>query len=504
MRRRALLGTLTTSLLAGCNGLDALDRPTREPFDVARRTRTTDLPADRATLDPGDLARAQPVTHKGIGSLRLLVALEPQTDDRLAVTVGFTSAATIASPIRLWVGLTNEGSSSRGLRVGEEPPVSSLRGVDPETGARIALRPVPDGEPTRFVERAGDCWRASPTYEPPTAQQAASEQLGPGDTLGREYALVTPADQDACLPTGQYRFAGDEFGGFTLSVFDPRENRVGQSRFVGEEVPDLPDVSVTDWYHRNQPDAAIYMKPSAERLQLSDGRLSLTFVSYANAAFTIREAGWRLFKLHDGHWHYVAPRRLPEETVRVRPGESHTIRGRLTNGTTAPDVGDLDGAATFAAGGLGPGRYAVEHGRVEVDPRGTSTRLASEAALVELVGDPAPLAPTPGAKRVGREGKELRVAHHDESGDGLVVSRLDEADGPPTGHLLREQVLQVPALRDTLGFLHDETLARVVLTTSAERVGRTARWLDRFGVTGDESGVRFTYDGVGYQLARDT
>ncbi|MCT9096311.1 hypothetical protein [Haloarchaeobius sp. HME9146] len=501
MRRRAILGALATSVLAGCNGFGTDSSQTREPFDVAPRSRTET--SDQGPQSPAALAREQPTTRKDFGALRSLVALEPESDDRLSLTVGFTGQSSAASPVRLWVGLTNEGSSSRGLRVGDQPPISSLEGVDPDTGARLALRPVPHGDPTEYAVLDGTCWRTTDDFDRPTAQQGATRDLGPGDTLGQEYALVTPAEQPGCLVPGQYRFVVDDFGAFTVSVFDTVEAfEVIESRFAGRVVPDLPLIPATSWYHETRAGDGVYTRPSAELVQLADGTLSLEFVNYAARAFTIHTDGWRLYKLHDGTWRFVAPRELPEAVRSVRPGESHVIQGRLTASPAAVDETSTEGAETFAAGGLGPGVYAVEHGRVDGVDGEESGRLTSMAALVELVGEPAPLVPTAAATATGGEGDELTVRQEGAPDERLVLTRLDGTETEAV--LLREQAMQVPTLRDTLSFIHDdETVSRVVLTTSSTQVEWTGRWLALFGLLGQEPSARFTYEGQPYEFERD-
>jgi len=105
-------------------------------------------------------------------------------------------AATADHPPRLRTTLAN--ASDRRVRIGEGRAVH-FEYVDDDSGALTFL-------PVDLAARAEpDCWRLAERVA--VTEEYRTFELGAGESRSREIDLyATPADTDACLPVGEYRF----------------------------------------------------------------------------------------------------------------------------------------------------------------------------------------------------------------------------------------------------------------------------------------------------------
>ncbi|WP_440991267.1 hypothetical protein [Haloarchaeobius baliensis] len=492
MRRRALLSTLATASIAGCNGLaDDSGRTTRPPLDVETPTPTaTESPFAEPTVVP------TPTTRTEVGPDKRLVSLRAtDVPDGLATEAGFVGAATESHPALLWIGLRNVAESDRTVEFGATPPVSSyrLRGGD----LPLYVVPVSRPEPTEGVRLWNDCWKTRSQSVVDAEDTTRSVTIPPGATVGGLYGVVVMRGADVCLPTGQYELAGD--GGWTLglSVFPRRGTEPGSSQFTDPSTPALAaNDGVVRWFHEADAETSRYLDPSAEQVGLTNGRLRATLSNYGPGSL-VHDGAWALLHRYDGDWKIVAPlvaRPEDGETV-VRPGETDT---------TTFDVDSrprLDYGDPATIGGLTPGRYAVAYPRVDVWRGNTWTSTDIFAALVDLVGDAPELAPSGMVESTTRSGDTLQVTARGDSGpsDALVV--VERTATLPDRSLVLPQVLQFEALRDTLGYLvEDDELRRVELRTPDVRRERLANGAANLGLPTVPDGVAFAFGGRGYRV----
>lgn len=120
---------------------------------------------------------------------------DPDLPVELGVEV-VREAATAEYPPRLRTTLTNAGD--RRVRIGEGRAVH-FEYVDDDSGALTFL-------PVDVEARAEpDCWRLAERVA--VTEEYRTFELGGGESRSREIDLyATPADTDACLPVGEYRF----------------------------------------------------------------------------------------------------------------------------------------------------------------------------------------------------------------------------------------------------------------------------------------------------------
>lgn len=493
MRRRALLSTLASASLAGCNALglgDGDGRTTRPPLHVDTPTRTpTASPFDDPDTEP------TPATGTRVGPTRTLVVRRANdAPDGFAVDAGFLSPATESTPALLWVGLRNATSSEATLDLGATPPVSTYR----LRGGQLPLYlvPVTESDPTEGLRFWNACWKTRFRSVVETEDATRTVTVPPGETVGGRYGVAVMRGADVCLPTGQYAVDGDAGFSLGLSVFASRE-RPSSSQFEGATPPALAD-GTTRWYHAADAGTRRYLEPANEQVGLSNGRIRLALHNYGPGSLVRREH-WRLLRRHAGVWHRVAPfaavdRQADVSTV-VRPGETDVTTLRVDSRPR------LDHGDPATVGGLTPGRYAVAVPEVDVW-RGTERSSTDTfAALVELVGDRPDLAPSSMVQETRRHGDTIDV-YAEGDGDAppetLVVDRLADT---PDRSLLLAQVLQFQVLRDTLAYLVDGDVPRARLRTPAPRVERFVVGSAALDLpSNDADGVEFAFDGEGYRF----
>ncbi|MFC4406075.1 hypothetical protein [Haloarchaeobius iranensis] len=496
MRRRALLSTLATASIAGCNGLADGGGTTRRPLEVETPTPTaTDSPFAEPRVE------RSPATVSEVGPEHRLVSLRAtDVPDGLALDAGFVGTATESHPALLWVGLRNVSDSDRTLEFGATPPVSTyrLRG----RGLPLYVVPVSQGDPTEGLRLWNACWktRSRDVVEP--EDETRSVTIPPGATVGGRYGVVVMRGADVCLPTGQYAVVGDGGWRLGLSVFPSRADDWRGSQFTDPSTPGLTAIDGTvHWFHEADADTPRYLEPSAEQVGLANGRLRTTLHNYGPGSL-VHDGAWALVSRHEDGWAVVAPlareSSSDEDTV-VRPGE----RDRTTF--------DIDGRPRLAygdpasIGGLSPGRYAVVFPRVQVWRGNERRSLDVFATLVELVGDGPELAPSGMVESTTRRGDTLDVLASGDSGPSDAVVTVERTATRPDTSLILPQVLQFQALRDTLSYLVDGDVDRVELRTPDVRRERFAIGAATLGLpTGEDGGVAFAFDGTGYRVRTES
>ncbi|MFD1645014.1 hypothetical protein [Haloarchaeobius litoreus] len=496
MRRRALLSTLATASIAGCNGLTDDGRTTRPPLDVETATPTaTESPFREPSVAP------TPTTGTEVGPDHRLVSLRAMgVPDGLALEAGFVGAATESHPALLWVGLRNVSEADRTVEFGATPPVSTyrLRGGD----FPLYLVPAPRPEPTDGVRLWNACWKTRSQSVVEAEDTTRSVTIPPGATVGGRYGVVVMRGADVCLPTGQYEVVGD--GGWTLglSVFPWRGTAPQDSQFEDPSTPALAaNDGVVRWFHESDADTTRYLEPSAEQVGLTNGRLRATLHNYGPGSL-VHDETWALLHQHEDDWNIVAPLATAvedDETV-VRPGQRDPTTlglGRLPR---------LDYGDPATVGGLVPGRYAVVYPRVAVWSGNRRTGTDVFAALVDLVGDAPDLAPSGMVESTDRVGDRLQVLATGDSGPSNAVVTVERTAALPDRSLVLSQVLQFEVLRDTLAYLDDDgDLRRVELRTPEVRRERFATGAANLVLpTVPGGGIVFAFRGSGYRVEMES
>lgn len=184
MRRRTVLaaaGSLGTSLLAGCVG-SSRDDPADGDSNRPSTTRST----ARSTTPPGDGHR--------VVSLAASDDVPPAVPVDLTATVE-TAGITDDHTAQVRVAFRNAGDEPRRFGFGVHAPFTGGRSVD-ESWLLFPDMTV-DGLP-------GHCWEPNRGLAYPLKLEF--RLLDPGETVARTYELWGSDEDDACLPTGRFRF----------------------------------------------------------------------------------------------------------------------------------------------------------------------------------------------------------------------------------------------------------------------------------------------------------
>lgn len=495
MRRRALLAALSAtafaSATAGCSMFESKDRP-RDSFAVTDTTteQTTSMTFEHP---PNDVARG--FTVPGDDDHDVAITTPRGVPDDLAVTLGFTDGPTSDSPATVFVELARRESADGpvDLPAGPTPPMSAYEGVhESADGQSRRLFLVPRRAGAGFddlVRRDRGCWRPKLPVGP-RERSASATTLEPGESVAREYYLVTPWANDRCLMPGRYRFSTEAGWSFHVCPFDVEPPR--DSQYADLDVPRLPGFPGTYWYHEAVP--AVYVEPHTEQVGLPSATVRLKFRNQSHRVLTVDRAAWALYKLVDDTWYPIAPHEGRTEQVRVLPGETVDLALSLFTEPDAPSENDRR-----AIGGLGQGRYAVAFPAsvqtTSID--GIHRPGGPPAALVTVVGNRPPLEATGAIDHTERRDATVHAfTTPDES--SVATLRVERTGSNPTSQiqrLLLEQVLQRDALRDAIVTLRDagSNVDTVVYHTDATSIERVTAWIDR-----DGDGIEFAFQGTTY------
>lgn len=470
------------------------DRP-RETFAVSEPT--TEPTTTMAFESPSGTVR-RGFAVPGNEDHRVAVTTPTAIPDDVAVTLGFTSEPTPDGPATLYVRLQvlESASDPVELPVGATPPLSSYRGVhDPADGAPRPMFLVPRRAGAAFddvVRRDQACWRPKLPVGPEDAT-TGTRTLEPGEAVAREYYLVTPWANDRCLQSGAYHFEAAAGWRFAVCPFD--REPPGDSANADADVPSLPGVAGTRWYHAADADTDLYLRPQAEQVGLPSATARFTFRNHSYRRLRVDESAWALYKLGDDRWHPIAPlvgARDGTNRRAVHPGETSQLALSLA---TDPDAVDDDDRR--AVGGLGQGRYAVAYPATLSPPGPSNDGVWPTAALLTVVGNQ-PRVDATGAVDHATDRGDVRHLYTTPDESAVATLRLERtADATAATALLTEQVLQRDALRDAIVALRDAPTAvdAVVYHTEPNDVVRTAAWIDP-----DSTGLTFTYDGDAYEM----
>ncbi|WP_323676259.1 hypothetical protein [Halorubellus sp. PRR65] len=507
MRRRALLVTLASGVLAGCAGTNdrtvTTDATTPGvPDDDGAVTTTDPAPSTTETAStptpPEPDARSQFLELDVAPVTWCLSTTSEHPSGSGTFVASFASTATADSPAAVRVWVTNDTEYERPVDLSRFPAFGRQRSRAPHELGRPRERLEADGARRRYlvptenhpsvadppgVERGDDGrWNATRLdhWEP------GVRRLAPGESAFGEYHVVGSPDRTTSFPRrGVYRFRGRETVLRLVAWETGRPGRVRSSRFEGRSVPPMPDDATPVWYHEADATTPVLVVPDVERGRLP---VQVRFVA-ANRSRERAQCGhWNLFKLVDGDWFHVAPLYHTADCRAIGPGSAKRYVLNAYHGEALPDP-EYAGPGR-SVGWLGAGTYAVVAG---YGPDG-----GDGAALVELDGARRTVVPTDDATATV-DGDVVRVRTEPPDADfertRRVTAVLERVDAAPDGtRYLPEQVMRryYRALRNTLAFADDAS--RVVLET-------TDRWPER--VTGfDATAARFRFEGDAYEFTR--
>ncbi|MBX0324070.1 hypothetical protein EGH21_13615 [Halomicroarcula sp. F13] len=495
MRRRALLTSLAAAGagLAGCSFGDgggdpehtAVDPPETDTTDHSQPQRDTET--DRRTGDPPRPAEPPHVVELETGPRTYALSPYIRADDGGRVALWFDRTATADHPARLRGWLRNGNDFENTFRVRRIPVVGDIRAQQPrgyDHEASLHLAPTERNDlaaavPAVVRDETG-YWRV----EDVGPWLTETRRLAPGEWVRLEYEVVgSPGMSER--PTGTYEF-GDEA---TLSVWDTTSPGPDtDSRFAGRSLPAFPGDGDVQWYHEADAETVAFVRPSTERVDL-DGLVAFEVVNHSHER--LRCGHWNLYKLVDGEWFRVGPWIHTSDCRLLSPGERKQWPLRAFNGEAVPTGGDCHGGLT--RGHLGGGEYAVVAGYGHPEPE--------SGALVELVGDPATVAPTADVT-TERDGSTVTVTSErygddDHPPDATFTLQYAAAGGE---RVVAEQVMRPSrfggdgrGLRNALPFLSAD-VDRVVVRTDAHVVD---------SVVGDERDARrYTFRGRDYLVSR--
>ena len=497
MRRRPLLTALaaaaSTSATAGCSALESTERPP-DPFDVDE---TTTEPTTALDYDGPPRGLESGFEVPGDDDHEVVVTRPWDIPSKVGITVGVTEPPSEAGPATLFasIGLAESAEAPVELPAGATPPLSGYHGEAMDGPREMLLVPRRAGvEMDDVVKRDLGCWRTrqQPFPEPTTGTVV----LDPGESVGREYYLVTPWSSSVCLPSGTFEFEADAGWSFHVSSFDLVQP--DRSRFEEADVPDLPGFAGTRWFH--DPDPRLFVEPQMQSLGLRGGSTRLVFHNQRWRSVVAGRRSWALYKFVDDDWYPIAPLSSVGDLSHVLPGRTSEVELSFYTNPNAPSPED-----PTSVGGLGEGTYAVAYpadltipGPVEVDDdEGTKPT----AALVSLVGQQPAFEASDAVDHVRDEAGVRHVyTTADESSVATLrlreVPESDGRDGSDLQTLVLEQVLQRDALRDALVTFREagDDVDAIVYHTDASDIEDVTAWIDP-----DGDGLAFWFEDTGYR-----
>ncbi|WP_181686370.1 hypothetical protein [Halorhabdus salina] len=501
MHRRTLLAALGTGVagLGGCS-LGTSGDGSASPFPQRSETpsgsgTTVQSPTPEETATPEE----PEIPDDAVAVIDLetgprTVSITPlyfSTDDRTSIRLWFERTATSEHPAQIRGWLRNDNDFANTVRIKDIPAIGHTQSWQPageDHEARLHLAPTERNElatelptPTRGED---GYWRVADIGP----WMAETRRLDPGEFVELAYALVSEPGSPG-RPTGTYEFQGDPT--VAIHVWDADTPGPEQSsRFAGRSVPEVSEKTETAWYHELGPSTTMYLEPTVERIEL-DGRID--FEIYNHSHESVQCGHWNLYKLVDSDWYHVDPNVHLSDCRSLEPGASMAWALRAFNGEPVPCDTGTSCADGLTRGYLGGGEYAVV--------AGYGQPADASAALVEFVGDPAPVLLTDDAK-TERDGDAIDVTT-DRYGDGerpddavLTLERAETAEE----RLLAEQVMS------TDGFMIGPNALRNALAAMGTDVGRVVvhsdqRAVDRaVGYDGDSR--RFQFRGQAYEALR--
>ena len=203
MRRRALLASATSAVLAGCSGqADAPGATTRPRTGTTTGAPTTDPTSTTGTTDDGSEPGPAPrVTAVDDASLR---------DAGLAVELTVDKRANRYSPAMLRATIQNEAETPVGVVCDGVVPLGNAHDSDDESLFLAPQRLDMAGKTTNqnrcgFTppEREGRCWQSQETVA--TMDRLAGYELFPGEAISNVQNLLVP-ESGSCIDEGEYEF----------------------------------------------------------------------------------------------------------------------------------------------------------------------------------------------------------------------------------------------------------------------------------------------------------
>ena len=294
MRRRALLATVGSGLLAGCTL--SVDAPKRDVPD-----------------DPG----CRPLSRFRVGD-RTATVLPRFDAGEATANASITSPATATSPAVVTVTVSNETKhlvEPLHLDWWLRPPPATV------DGERLHLlpaagHPLADADPN--VERTpGGHWRAR---ELPGRDVSVDGRLAAGETIEAPFHLVLGPNSSA-FPPGNYRFGSPT----VLSLVAWETSSPGPDSDSRFDSPALP-AAVEDarWFHRADRTTESYLVPSAERV--SGSSVTFSLVNRSRECLTGNEYDWRLYRRTVDGWREYGPDVVRQASTSMPPGTTHGWR----------------------------------------------------------------------------------------------------------------------------------------------------------------------------------
>ncbi|MFT4885731.1 MAG: hypothetical protein ACI8U4_003258, partial [Natronomonas sp.] len=364
MNRRGFLATTGIALFSGCT------------FDNSgRKTPTTDTPTDGPTETPTESPAASdepPVSAEDLRERRVVdfetvpltaaVFGSRSINDRVRTTYGISEPATDDSPAVVHALVRNNNSFEQTFHLRRVPgfwdPPSTHR--EAESGDRsgpVYLAPTENHDlaksaPEVTQDDSGHWRLASSNREwlPETVTLAPDEAI-----LGEYYLVGSDDTSNEPLGVGRYEFLY-QGEGFTISVWDTESpGPTEDSAHAGAEVPELPMGESTAWYHEADASTAVYLQPSAEKVE-APACIEFELHNRSYERLSGNPYDWTLFKLVDGEWFRIDPWAIPQPLAYVQPGETdHSELSLFHSDAMACNEGR-------SAGYLGGGRYAYRVG----------------------------------------------------------------------------------------------------------------------------------------------
>lgn len=501
MRRRALLASLAagSASLAGCallgdgdaetpTNTPAAGSPSPSPTPTATEESVTskrepfEAPADPRTVIDFETA---PRTY----SLQNPPWLGVDAD----LSWWFDRTATANHPARLRGYLENTASTEVSVPIGVVPVVGATeatqRSGDPGDATLYMAPTANNAIATEVPEvRRNDDghWVVTDVGEWITDNQ----RLAPGARVPLEYVLVGHPDSSG-QPLGTFQFTGNESRTILYVGDSGHPGPDGESRFAGTAVPPIDDEETTAWYHEADSETVCYLEPSTEQAEL-DAEIDFEVVNYGHE---VVECGhWDLYKLVEGEWYPVRPIIHAAYCAELLPGARKEWTLRAFNGSAVDcDSCDEDApnSVVLTEGYLGGGQYAMAVG--------FSAPEDQSAALVELQGPPAEIAPS-GQATVEADGDTVVMTYENQNyenmPDGaLTLERTDSAENRilPEQLMGRDDGAIYGPLRDALAMMDDD-VERVVARADASFVHHP--------ISHDEDVRRFRFRGQAYAARR--
>jgi len=203
----------------------------------------------------------------------------------------------------------------------------------------------------------------------------------------------------------------------------------------------------------NMNELNVDLNSSKESVTLPRDRIKFTIHNKSRKDFYFNPYGWHLHKAAERDWHHITPLSWPQPLDPLSPDENHNWDATIDNTNLDQIPPGPTSSSEFTVEGLGGGTYSFYISGWFTSGQSNEIGLAKN---FEINGEELTLKPTSSVVETERRDSTVTVYAENPDRDGgeqieyVVTKKTDISTGEK--HLLTEQVLQYPILRNTLSY----------------------------------------------------